>query len=71
MVIAQIFGLTKEIDMKWLQKVYHWGDNRLREITTWSGFGIILVALGAFFEWPLLLLLGCAGGALSVICKEE
>mgnify|MGYP003121496308 FL=1 len=57
--------------MKYLQKVYHWVDNRLREITTWSGIGVILISAGAFFNWPVLLVLGAISGVISIVYKED
>lgn len=57
--------------MKYLQKVYHWADNRLREITTWSGIGVILISAGAFFNWPVLLVLGAISGVISIVYKED
>mgnify|MGYP003121366073 FL=1 len=57
--------------MKYLQKVHHWVDNRLREITTWSGIGVILISAGAFFNWPVLLVLGAISGVISIVYKED
>ena len=57
--------------MKHLQKAYHWADNRLREITTWSGIGVILISAGALLNWPLLLVLGAVSGVISIVYKED
>jgi hypothetical protein len=57
--------------MKYLQKTYHWADNRLREITTWSGIGVILISAGALLNWPLLLVLGAVSGVISIVYKED
>lgn len=57
--------------MKYLQKTYHWADNRLREITTWSGIGVILISAGALLNWPLLLVLGAISGVISIVYKED
>ena len=57
--------------MKYLQKVHHWVDNRLREITTWSGIGVILISAGAFLDWPVLLVLGAISGVISIVYKED
>jgi hypothetical protein len=56
--------------MKYFQKLCHWIDNRAREITTWSGIGVILISLGALLDWPLLLIVGGCSGIISIFYRE-
>jgi len=57
--------------MKYLKNLYHWVENRAREITTWSGIGVILISLGAFFDWKLFLVFGALSGVISVFYRED
>ena len=56
--------------MKYFQKLCQWVDNRAREITTWSGIGVILISLGALLDWKLLLIFGALTGVISIFYKE-
>lgn len=58
--------------MKFVRKIRSWIINRVLEVTTWGGIGLVLVSVAVIMDSSFILAaLAAACGAISIIGREN